>query len=216
MILQRLAKLKPAGTELRLLGFLPLAFFSAQAIHYWQTKELGQALWMCNIGNLLLALGLFLEMALLVRVAVLWMVPGLAVWAIYVVPTWGVLLAGEASLSQFFGVVSSTLAHVAGLAVGIVVVRKVRMDGSAWFYALIWYFIVQAASRLLTPAALNINVSHRIQEGWEQTFGSYWKFWFALTLFTCVCLWILSYLLKILWPAAAEASPDTTPKASSS
>jgi len=197
---------KPSGSRFRLLGFLPLAFFTAQAIHYWQTNELGHTLWMCNIGNLLLAVGLFLEEALLIRVAVIWMLPGLAVWAVYVVPTWGMLLAGEARLSQFSGVVASTLAHVGGLSVGLIVLRKVRMDGRAWFYAFLWYFVVQALSRLLTPAALNVNLAHRIQQGWEQTFGNYWKFWCVLTLLTGICLWILGHLLQRLWPISRESA----------
>jgi hypothetical protein len=195
--------------QLRLLGFLPLAFFTAQAIHYWQTNELGHTLWMCNIGNLLLAVGLFLEEALLIRVAVIWMVPGLAIWAVYVVPTWGMLLAGAASRGQFYGVVASTLAHVGGLSVGLVVLRKVRMDGRAWFYAFLWYLVLQALSRLLTPADLNVNLAHRIQEGWEQTFSSYWKFWCVLSLLIGIGLWILGHLLKRLWPISSESHAAT-------
>jgi hypothetical protein len=200
---------KLPDAQFRLLGFLPLAFFTAQAIHYWQTNELGHTLWMCNIGNLLLAIGLFLEEALVIRVAVIWMVPGLAVWALYVVPTWGMLLAGEARLSQFYGVITSTLAHVGGLSVGLVVLRRVRMDGRAWFYAFLWYLVVQALSRLLTPAGLNVNLAHRIQEGWEQTFSSYWKFWCVLSLLIGIGLWILGHLLKRLWPISGESHAAT-------
>lgn len=198
--------------QFRLLGFFPLAFFLAQALHYWEINELGQTLWMCNIGNLLLAVGLFLEEALLIRVAVIWMAPGLAVWALYVVPTWGVLLAGEGTRSQLSGVISSTLAHIGGLAVGLFVLRKVRMDGRAWLYAFLWYLVVQAASRLLTPAALNINVAHSVQPGWEQRFNTYWKFWTVLTLLTALCLWLLGLLLKMLWPAPLD-SGETLPSA---
>jgi len=50
---------KLSDKQFRLLGFLPLMFFLAQAIHYWQINQLGHMLWMCNIGNLLLALGIF-------------------------------------------------------------------------------------------------------------------------------------------------------------
>jgi hypothetical protein len=189
------------GRRLRLLGFLPLAFFSAQAIHYWQINELGHMLWMCNIGNLLLALGLFFEAAILIQVAVIWMVPGVAVWFVYVVPTWGMLLSGGFSYAGLFGVLSSTLAHLGGFAVGIAVLRKVGMDARAWLYAFIWYFMVQLLSRLVTPAAMNVNLSQRIQAGWEQTFSSYWKFWFVLTMLVGACLWILGLLLKRLWPA---------------
>jgi hypothetical protein len=188
--------------QLRLLGFLPLGFFTAQAIHYWQINELGHMLWMCNIGNLLLALGLFFEATILIRVAVIWMVPGVAVWFAYVVPTWGMLLHGRFSYTELFGVLSSTLAHLGGFAVGIVVLRKIGMDGRAWLYAFSWYFIVQLLSRLVTPAAMNVNLSHRIQPGWEQTFSTYWRFWFVLTLLVGACLWILEVLLKRIWPAS--------------
>lgn len=159
-------------------------------------------LWMCNIGNLLLAIGLFMEKAILIRVAVIWMVPGVVVWFLYVVPTWGMLLTGKFTFGQLFGVISSTLAHIGGISVGLVVLRKVGIDGRAWFYAFIWYFVVQLLSRVLTPAAMNVNFSHRIQEGWEQSFSSYWRFWLLLTVLVGLCLWILDFLLQMLWPAS--------------
>lgn len=159
-------------------------------------------LWMCNIGNLLLALGLFFEEAILIRVAVIWMVPGVAVWFVYVVPSWGMLLTGRLSYAEWFGVLSSTLAHLGGFAVGIVVLRRVGMDARAWLYAFIWYFVVQLLSRFVTPAAMNVNLSQRIQAGWEQTFSTYWRFWFVLTMLVGACLWILGLSLKRLWPAS--------------
>jgi len=174
--------------NLRLLGFFPLFFFLAQAIHYWRISELGHMLWMCNIGNLLLAIGLFLNRPLLTRVAVIWLIPGLAVWFFYVAITWGL-------------VVSSTLAHVGGIVVGMIVLKKVRMDRVAWLYALGWYLLIQLISRLITPAALNVNVSHTIDPGWQQTFGAYWQFWLVLTILTAFILWIIGVVLHKVWPA---------------
>jgi len=78
------------------------------------------------------------------------------------------------------------------------------MDARAWFYAFIWYFLVQLLSRLLTPAEMNVNLSQRIQAGWEQRFSSYLRFWFVLTTLVGVCLWILGLLLNRLWPASHE------------
>jgi hypothetical protein len=208
---EKLREHKLTQRQLRLLGILPLAFFGAQAIHYWQINQLGHMLWMCNIGNLLLALGLFFEQAILIRVAVVWMVPGVAVWLVYVVPTWGMFLTGKFSYTELFGVVSSTLAHLGGFSVGMVVLRRVRMDGRAWLYTFIWYFIVQLLSRLVTPAAMNVNLSHSVQPGWEQTFSSYWKFWLVLTALVGLGSWTLNFLLKMIWPAAAAASEDVLP-----
>ena len=177
-----------AGARFRMLGILPLAFFLAQAVHYWKINELGHILWMCNIGNLVLAIGLFLDQAVLIRIAVLWMIPGLVVWLLYVVLAWGVFL-------------SSTLAHVGGIIVGMLALKKVRMDRAAWLYALLWYLAVQLLSRLITPVEMNVNVSQRIYEGWQQTFTAYWKFWLVLTLGTAALLWILGSILYKLWPA---------------
>jgi hypothetical protein len=133
------------------------------------------------------------------------MVPGVAVWFAYVVPTWGMLLTGKFNYTELFGVVSSTLAHMGGFSVGIVILRKVKMDRRAWFYAFVWYFVVQLVSRLVTPAAMNVNLSHNIQAGWEQTFSAYWKFWLVLTSLVGICLWLLGLLLTTLWPATATA-----------
>ncbi len=83
-------------------------------------------LWMCNIGNLLLAMGLFLEKPVVVRLAAIWMIPGLFVWFIYVVLAWGVFL-------------TSTLAHVGGLIVAMIALSKYRMDRTAWRWAFGWY-----------------------------------------------------------------------------
>ena len=144
---------------------------------------------MCNIGNLLLAMGLFLEKARVVRLAAIWMIPGLIVWVLYVVLTWGVFL-------------TSTLAHVGGLIVAMIALRTYRMDRTAWRWAFGWYLMVQLCSRLVTPPELNVNLAHAIQPGWEQTFGSYWIFWIILTLIGIVVLWLSGLLLWSIWPAS--------------
>lgn len=173
-------------TKLRLLGVLPLLFFLAQAVHYWRTNELGNLLWMCNIGNLLLALGLFLEKPTVIRLAAIWTIPGLIVWLIYVVLAWGVFL-------------TSTLAHVGGLAVALIALREYGMDRTAWRWASGWYLMVQLASRFVTAPALNVNLAHAVQPGWEPAFPSYWRFWLVLTAVTVVCLWLSGLLLRSFW-----------------
>ena len=180
------------GLSFRLLGLLPLAFFLGQAAHYWRINELGNMLWMCNIGNLVLALGLFLNNGLLIRVSVLWTFPGIVVWLVYVMLAWGMFL-------------SSTLAHVGGLSVGILAIKRVGMDRASWRYALGWYLLVQFLSRVLTPANLNVNVAHHVGFGWEETFNAYWKFWLVLTLVTAIILWVLGTVLRRMWPAKLVA-----------
>jgi hypothetical protein len=174
-------------SRFRALGFLPLLFFLAQGVHYWRINELDHMLWMCNIGNLLLALGLFFKEKRMIRAAAIWTIPGLVAWLLYVVPTWGVVLA-------------SVLAHVGGLVVGLVALRRVGVERGAWLDALGWYFVVQLISRLITRVDLNVNVSQRMYSGWDRTFNAYWKFWLVLSLLVAMVLWIITSLLNKLWP----------------
>jgi len=171
----------------RMIGILPLMFFLAQAVHYWRIREFGHVLWMCNIGNLLLAIGLFWCNRRLMRIAIIWTIPGLFVWFLYVVLAWGV----------FF---TSTLAHVGGLIVGMFVLRQIGMARGTWLFAFGWYLIVQLLSRVFTAAELNVNLAHRIQSGWEQRFGSYWEFWLVLTVVIAITLWVVEILLRNIWP----------------
>jgi hypothetical protein len=184
-------------TRLRLLGILPLLFFFAQGVHYWRINQLGHMFWMCNLGNLILALGLFLEKSIVIRLAAIWTIPGLIVWFIYVVLTWGVFL-------------TSTLAHVGGLAVAVIALKTYRMDRRAWSYAFGWYLAVQLLSRFFTAPELNVNLAHAMQPGWEGTFGSYWVFWLTLTIATVAVLWVSGLLWRALWPTAESSSRAAT------
>ena len=179
-------------TRMRLVGVFPLIFFFAQAVHYWRIDQLGHVLWMCNIGNLILAVGLFLEKPVLIRLSAIWMIPGLLVWFIYVVLAWGVFL-------------TSTLAHVGGLAVSMIALKRYRIDRTAWGYAFGWYLVIQLLSRLITPPDLNVNLAHAIAPGWERTFESYWSFWLVLTAVAAAVLWVSGIILWSVWrPERAE------------
>jgi hypothetical protein len=180
----------PLELRFRLLGILPLIFFLFQTIHYWRYGGMGNLLWICNLGNVLLGIGLLMGHRELVRAAGIWTIPGLGIWIRYV------LLA-----SGFY--FSTTLAHVGGIAVGLVALSRVRVDRFAWIYALSWSLLTQLAARLLTSPDLNVNLAHRIQEGWEKVFSSYWKFWLVLFLVTALVLWLIGKVLSRIWPSAS-------------
>lgn len=171
-----------AWISYRWLGILPLIFFLGQAVHYWRSNELGHMLWMCNVGSLVLAIGLFLEKPVLVRLSAIWMIPGLIIWFFYVVVPWGVFL-------------TSALDHIGGLVVALIVLKRYRMDRTAWRYAFGWYLIVQLVARFVTPAAFNVNLAHSVASGFERTFQSYWSFWLVLTAATAAALWLSGMIL---------------------
>lgn len=172
--------------QFRLLGLLPLSFFVAQTVHYWRYGGLGNLAWMCNVGNVLLAIGMFVNHRELMRAAAIWTIPGLGVWFLYV---------------GLAGGISSALAHVGGIIVGVLVLWRVRMDRRAWVYAFAWYLVMQLFSRLATARELNVNVAHFIQPGWERAFGSFWKFWLVMTLVVGVALWMIGFFFSLIWPA---------------
>ena len=178
-------------TRIRLLGLLPLLFFFAQAVHYWRINQLGHILWMCNIGNLVLAFGLFFEKPVVIRLASIWMVPGLIIWFIYVVMAWGVFL-------------TSTLAHVGGLIVAMFALSKYGMDRITWRWAFGWWLVVQLLSHYVTSPDLNVNLAHAVGYGWERTFHSYWLFWLTMNVATAIVLWLCGLLLSSLWPAGVR------------
>ena len=181
-------------TRFRLIGLWPLAFFLAQAVHYWRVGGMGNLLWMCNVGNLLLAVGLFLNHREMIRAAAIWTIPGLGIWIRYVV-------------FEYDFVVSSALAHVGGIIVALIVLRRVRMDRIAWVYAFVWYLFMQVTARLVTDRRLNVNVTDRIQTGWENAFSSYWKFWIVMTALVSFCLWAIGMMLSWRWPARDSGTP---------
>jgi hypothetical protein len=176
----------------RTLGVLPLIFFLGQVIHYWRINELGHMLWMCNVGSLVLALGLFLDKPVLIRLSATWMIPGLIIWFVYVVLPWGMFL-------------TSALDHIGGLVVSLIALKRYRMDRISWRYAFGWYLVVQLAARFVAPVAFNVNMAHAIPFGWERTFGSYWSFWLVLTAVTAAALWISGMILwSIYRPCTTE------------
>ncbi|HEV2904411.1 MAG TPA: hypothetical protein VGW32_05150, partial [Pyrinomonadaceae bacterium] len=147
-----------------------------------------------NAGNVLLGVGLLLSHRELIRAAAIWTIPGLIIWIIYVLLPSGFYL-------------STTLAHVGGFVVGLIALRRVGMDRNAWIYAFAWYLFTQLAARLLTPADLNVNAAHRVQDGWDKTFTSYWKFWLVGAVVAAFVLWTIGRLVALIWPARSVSEP---------
>ena len=90
-------------------------------------------------------------------VALLWLVWGNGMWLLY--------LAGGGDLY-----LTSLGTHVGGLVLVILGVRAFGMPRRSWAWAVAGMAGLLAASRLLTPARENVNLAHRVHEGWEGMF----------------------------------------------
>ncbi|MEK7250848.1 MAG: hypothetical protein AAB209_10560 [Bacteroidota bacterium] len=176
-----------SGEIYRPFGLLPLFFFVLHALTHWPGGGWPHMLWMCIIGNLLIALGILLRLPLPIRIGVSWLILGLGLWL------WFWVLKVGTSLP-------SVLAHVGGLIVGLVALSKVRADRSTWLYASLWYLAVQQLCRAFTPKDLNVNIAHRVYDGLEVFFTAYGGFWLATTILAALGLWLVGVGLQKLWP----------------
>ena len=179
--------------RIRLLGIAPLMFFTAHLLFYLSdpfyasTHGVENMLWMCNVSNLLLAAGLLFGSKRVIRLAVIWLIPGLPIWL------FDAFLRGGLLFTSF-------LTHIGGLAVGLIVMRRVRADRWSWLYAFGWYLLAQQLSRLFTSEYWNVNVAHRMYQGYESVVSRYWQFWLLTSLMVAIGLFIIGFILLKLFP----------------
>jgi hypothetical protein len=171
----------------RLLGLLPLAFFLAHLSYYWRNGGLEQMLWICTVSNLALAVGLFCGARWIIRLAVLWLIPGLPLWLYYLAVNGGWLI-------------TSFLTHVGALTVGVVALHRVRANRWTWLHASLYFLLIQQLTRMLTTPESNVNVAHSVYPGWETLFSGYLQYWLATTSSVVAGLWFPGMIILRLFP----------------
>ena len=167
----------------RLFGAFAFILFAARLVELIYRGETAHILWVCHISNLLMALGILLGHAEFVRICVLWLILGAPLWPIDIIRT---------------GIIEPTSigTHYIGLAIGLLALRQLGMGKFSWFYAWIWFLLLQQLSRMFTPAEYNINLAHAIYPGWERFFSTYWQYWLFTTAAAAICLWLTSNILS--------------------
>jgi hypothetical protein len=183
--------------RMRLLGLFPLLFFVIRLVEQWRSGTPQDALWMCNLANLSLALGLFFAQATIMRASVLWLLVGLPLWL------WYLLQAGHYAWSSWF-------THLGALLVGAIALRKIRADRQAWVWSFVGFIVLQQLCRMVTPAALNVNMAHGLKVGefdtvWMSLVSGYWQFWLLSTLLMSFCLWLANVIAFRLFPPPATS-----------
>ena len=144
----------------RLLGVLPLVFYALHTVKHVHAGDPGNMLWACHLSNLLIGAGLLANWRAGVAAGLLWLSVG--------VPLWIGWLTGGGDFS-----ITSALTHVGGVAVGVWAIRRMSWPRGVWWKAWLAIPLLQLICRLTTPSELNVNIAHKVWEGWEQTFPSY-------------------------------------------
>lgn len=165
----------------RWIGILPLGFFIAHLSTHLAQGTPENMLWLCNLSNLVLAAGIFFRLPLLIRISVLWLIPGIPLWLLDMART------GYNPPSTF-------ISHVGGVAVGLFALSRVKSDKKMWVYAWIYGLIVQATCRLFTSPDLNVNVAFHIYSPLDGIFHQYWVYWIFNAIVAAAGLWLLSLI----------------------
>lgn len=177
--------------KLRLMALLPLIFFSLHLVHHYKQRAPSNMLWMCNISNFTLCLGLLLGISLVIRVSVLWLVVGFPLWII------DLLQFGQTPLTTFF-------VHIGGGFVGLYALKHIKFEKNIWAYAFGWYLIVQQFCRMYTLSSLNINLAHNSRELLNIKINNYFLYWIITCLLAAILLFIFSFILSKAFPSKSE------------
>jgi len=167
----------------RWIGILPLAFFLAHLSTHLSQGTPQNMLWLCNFSNLVLAAGIFFRVPLLIRVSVLWLIPGIPLWIFDMMRT------GYSPATTF-------ASHIGGIAVGLYALSRIHADRNMWVYAWTYGFIMQAVCRVSTPPEINVNVAFKIYSPLSGIFHQYWQYWIFNAVVAAAGLWLLALLLN--------------------
>jgi hypothetical protein len=136
----------------------------------------------------MLALGIFLNLPWLIRIAAFWQILGLPPWIIDMV------------VSKLVTPVS-VFSHLGGVIVAFFALWVVKAKRGSWLPSLIYFVILQQITRFLTVPGpyTNVNLAHFAYGGMKDWFGNYWTYWLANTGVTAVVLWAMDWVLAKLF-----------------
>ncbi len=184
--------------RLRLLGAVPLIIFFIHFSYNCSQGNPGHVLWMCHVSNLALGVGLLIGHRGLVRLAPMWLLPGIPLWIMDMMTT------RQMPPITFFS-------HLVGPAVGLIALKHVRAARWTWLWAWVWFLFIQQLARMFTRPELNVNVAHSIYPGWERFFGAYWQYWVFVVVSSAAGLWFVGRLLQWFAPPEMKAEPTPAP-----
>lgn len=145
---------------LPLLGVAALLCYAGHGAFHLLHARPEDLLWACHLGAAVVGVGLLAGSPTTNGLGTLWLSLG--------TPLWLMDLAAGGVLYP-----SSFLTHVGGLGIGLYGVRRIGLPRGTWWKATAALMVLILFSRLVTPAAANVNVAFSIHRGWESLFPSH-------------------------------------------
>jgi len=175
------------------LGILPILFYDAHCLYWILHSHWENMLWICHLASLFIGFGMLFATPRLIAIGMLWVSLGNAFWLLYVF-TGGELM------------ITSLLTHTGSLFVGLVGVYRFGFPARSSGYAAIGLVFMNLVCRF-TPPSENVNLAHRVADGYESTFTSY-----PLYLLMLLCGSILGFLaLEWIFRKLAASARSATP-----
>lgn len=151
------------------LGLLAILFYGAHAVYHLTHGFPENLLWACHLGSLAVGVGLTFRLPTLNAVGVLWLAVGTPLW-----------IAGRLGGGDL--VITSSLTHLGGLAIGVYGMRRFGVPRHVALQASAGIVVLHLLSRWTSPQDRNVNLARGIWTGFDRVFSSHWSFLIAVFL----------------------------------
>ena len=166
---------RSASRAARAAGLLPLSLFALTALEHLRIGQLYELLWMCNIANLLVGIGLLAQRSSVALIGTYWIAYGSA-WWLYD----GLAYGGITLLSSLKHAGTTSIGIAAALLAGDPLLDRARPR--VFWLSTLAFCALQAICRAFTSELANVNFafeSYHLVGRWFPK-GSYAPFWCAL------------------------------------
>ena len=153
-----------------------MAFYAAHAGQYVWRGMPEAALWACHLGALSVSLGIIFQWPSWIAVGAFWLAIGVPLW---ILDLW---TGGEF-------MTTSVLTHVGGLGIGLWGLKRFGLPDGTWWKAVVALVALILFCHWGTSPEHNVNLAHRVYDGWESAFSSHAIYLVSLTAVS-VALWL--------------------------
>jgi hypothetical protein len=170
----------------RFLALLVLVVMAAHAFVKWKLGTLPELLWGCNVASFVIVMGLWFQQPRLLGMAFLWhLFVGDPAYV------WGAVQLGHTGWT-------SVAAHsLPAIAAGLEL-RRTGLPRSSPYLAFLMFVALVPISHYLTPASLNVNMTHQRLAFLQRRFPGQWEYRWAFSAGMLLLL-ILGDALIALW-----------------